>query len=351
MRTFVITLPSRRDYILEQCQKHNLKVEIFDAVVGIQIGLLPDQYNKLEFPQLDANLSSGNVGCALSHYVLWNLLKYLPEEEFLILEDDCIFCEDFVNKFQNIYSSLPLDWEMAYVGWIKYGHDITPIHVNDGLSIRIPSATHAYMIKKSAIPILINSLHPLNSPIDLLIINKALKKLKYYVFDPSLIDQKSYMNYSNSKWVSSCYDWKTDIHKIKKMLYNSFKFVDGWYNIESNQADYWKWSQKTFQFICPPTHELLMEFSSVIENKLILKWDDKIYQFDVKCGFNKIVLNIFNQTPILIEGILEFTYTPCNFNLQSSDNRELGICLSKIEMCLNNIITIPINIWGDINNS
>jgi GR25 family glycosyltransferase involved in LPS biosynthesis len=344
MKTFVITLPSRKEYIQEECSKHNLEIEIFDAIIGKSLGLIPIKYNKLEFPQLDVKMSLGSVGCALSHYLLWNLLKYLPNEEFLILEDDCIFCENFSSKFKSIYSSLPSDWEMAYVGWIKYGYDITPVHVNEGLSIRIPSATHAYMIKKSAIPILINSLHPLSSPIDLHIINNALKKLKYYVFDPSLIEQNSYMNHSNFNWVSSCYDWEIDNHNLKKILCNSFKFVDGWYNIESNQADYWKWSRKEFQFICPPTHELLMEFSSVIENKLILKWDNKTYQIDVTPGTNKIVLNIFNQASTLIEGILECTYTPCNFNLQSTDNRELGICLSKIDMCLNNITTIPINI-------
>lgn len=344
MRTFVITIPSRKKYILEHCQNHNLKVEIFDAIIGNNIGLLPEQYNKLEFPTLNVKLSFGEVGCALSHYLLWNLLKYLPEEEFFILEDDCMFCEDFVNKFKNIYSSLPTDWEMAYVGWIKYGYDIIPIHISEGLSIRIPSATHAYIIKKSALPILINSLHPINSPIDLQIIDKALKKLKYYVFDPSLIEQKSYMNLSDSEWMSSCYNWSADINNLKNSLYRNFNFISGWYNTETDQVNFWKWSKKEFKFICPPMKELLLEFSSIIENKLIVSVDGTVYLYDVTCGMNKITIPMSNSSSVLISGGLQDGYIPCQSDNTSADTRELGICLMNLTMILNDLISIPTNI-------
>lgn len=345
MKIFVITTPNRKDYILEQCKLHNLNVEVFDAVIGKKLGLIPENYNKLEFPTLDVKLTFGGIGCALSHYVLWNLCKYLPDEEFFILEDDCIFCDDFENKFKKIYDTLPKNWEMAYVGWIPYGNDITPITIDNNISVRIPSATHAYIIKKSAIPKLIDSLHPISSPVDLHIINKALNNLVYYVFDPSLVTQKSYMNVSDIDWMSTGYNWELDNYDIKQNIYKKFQFGDGWYNLETNIFSNWKWSGQKFSFTCPITKQITLEFSSVIENELILVLNNELANyFTIDKGVNRITLDIPYKSDVQLLGVLKKSFVPSQLDALSKDNRELGICLLKIELNMTDILTLPLEL-------
>ena len=49
--------------------------------------------------------------------------------------------------------------------------------------------THAYMIKKSSIPVLLDTNHQAWTAVDIQIQKKTLKILKHYVFMPPLIDQ------------------------------------------------------------------------------------------------------------------------------------------------------------------
>lgn len=53
---------------------------------------------------------SGVVGCALSHYRLWQHIASTNDELHLIFEDDAEFVEDWVDKWNNeFYADLPAD--------------------------------------------------------------------------------------------------------------------------------------------------------------------------------------------------------------------------------------------------
>ena len=62
------------------------------------------------FRNSDFNYQVGNVGCTLSHYELWQHIASTDNELHLILEDDAIFGENWIEKWnQEYYPELPND--------------------------------------------------------------------------------------------------------------------------------------------------------------------------------------------------------------------------------------------------
>jgi hypothetical protein len=60
-----------------------------------------------------------------------------------------------------------------------------------------PMCTHAYMIKKSSIPVLLETNHQAWAAVDIQIQKKSLVILKYYIFNPPLVDQLSLIKQRN----------------------------------------------------------------------------------------------------------------------------------------------------------
>jgi GR25 family glycosyltransferase involved in LPS biosynthesis len=200
-KTFCITLknyPKRTNYATNHFKEHDLDVEMFEGIDGKGFGL------QTRIPYTDDNpdwncdhgspyfISQGHVGCILSHYMLWRILEYLPYGEYLIFEDDVVLCEGFKEKFIDIKSKLPEDWQYCFIGNCCLDRTDS-LQVADGIiqTVSPPLCTHAYLIKKTALPTLIktNSVAWVN--IDIQIQKRSLKELPYYVFDPSLALQRS----------------------------------------------------------------------------------------------------------------------------------------------------------------
>jgi collagen beta-1,O-galactosyltransferase len=69
-------------------------------------------------PYKKTSIYVGTIGCTLSHYFVW---KYIVEnniEKLLILEDDCVFLENFDNMLKYILE-LDLYYDMFYLNRIK----------------------------------------------------------------------------------------------------------------------------------------------------------------------------------------------------------------------------------------
>src|ERR1035437_6851535 len=96
-RTFCITLretPVRTRSFSESAAKADVKAELFYGVFGKKLGMAPKYPNVLETPNSEIFMTEGAVGCTLSHLILWKALAILPENEFLVLEDDAFFTDD-----------------------------------------------------------------------------------------------------------------------------------------------------------------------------------------------------------------------------------------------------------------
>lgn len=192
----------RKLHIEYHLKSNQIDFEFFDGINGKQFGLktnIPFKdknccLSESQIKQLgdkDYYITSGHIGCILSHYMLWKTLSHLPYEEIIIFEDDIQLCEDFKNKFFNFKSKLPDDWQYVFLGHYFLPEQFTQI--SDGIitSNPPPLTTHAYMIKKSSIPILLETNHLAWGHIDIQIQKRSLKYLKHYTFYPSLVNQLS----------------------------------------------------------------------------------------------------------------------------------------------------------------
>ena len=79
----------------------------------------------------------GTIGCTLSHYCVWNYIVENNIEKILILEDDCVFLENFDNMLKYILN-LDMHYDMFYLNRYKLNHlyDLgNEIEVNDNIVI------------------------------------------------------------------------------------------------------------------------------------------------------------------------------------------------------------------------
>ncbi len=201
-KIFCLTLkdtPKRKEYAENHFKQHSLDVEFFEGINGRKFGLetkipyMDDQPNWTPDDGPMHFISSGHIGCILSHYMLWKTLSYLPYEEIVIFEDDVILCDTFKEKLIDYKSRLPEDWQYVFIGNCCLPPEDYQIKISDNIitTTHPPMCTHAYMIKKSAIPVLIETNSLAWSHIDIQIQKRSLKKLKHYVFNPVLVTQKS----------------------------------------------------------------------------------------------------------------------------------------------------------------
>lgn len=204
-KAFCLTLketPKRKEYADAHFKNHNLEVDFFEGIHGKKFGLSSNIPYTDDVPNWSPDdgtphfISQGHVGCILSHYILWKVLSYLPYNEYLILEDDVVLCDNFKEKLIHYKSQLPEDWQYAFIGHCCLCSEEGRFHVSENIiqTTEPPMCTHAYMIKKSALPILIETNSLAWSHIDIQIKKRSLPKLKYYVMVPPLADQISINN-------------------------------------------------------------------------------------------------------------------------------------------------------------
>lgn len=137
-KVYIINLGSqetRREYNLKQMQKLGVNWDFYEAKTF---------EDKDDFPQFSGKKLrglKGHIGCALSHYTLWQLIaaEQKEQEPVLILEDDTTFTE-WIKHLHTL--SLPEDWDVLYVGH-------TPFEHKKNYCSRIPSPEYKHVDKVS----------------------------------------------------------------------------------------------------------------------------------------------------------------------------------------------------------
>ena len=122
MKTFVITLGSRQDRLIafDNANWQKVKFEEFAAIDGSKLtysSLIADGFdtNKNWIDPINkTHISQGEVGCFLSHYLLWKKCIDL-NEPILVLEDDAIITDEFdIEKIEKLTD----EYNFIYLGWI-----------------------------------------------------------------------------------------------------------------------------------------------------------------------------------------------------------------------------------------
>lgn len=117
---YCINLIDRKDrweLISKEFDRLGMVVQKFDAVNGETI---PKEQLKIVHDDLGDNIR-GAQGAIKSHR---NVLKDAIDkgyERIAVFEDDLIFCQDFLGRFNYYKNNIPKDWDMMYLGCHFHG--------------------------------------------------------------------------------------------------------------------------------------------------------------------------------------------------------------------------------------
>jgi len=106
----------RKKDMIEKLNKVNIQdLDLIEAVDGL--ALEPTFELAQLFKGNDFANRKGVIGCALTHYYLWqNLLEDTEHEYYLILEDDCTFTDDFGERVKELDSEFKTN-DMLLLGY------------------------------------------------------------------------------------------------------------------------------------------------------------------------------------------------------------------------------------------
>lgn len=154
-------LVERKNYIINFFNQHNINNYEFRSLYQRE-ELTEDIKNK--YFKLD-NLNNALISITIEHIETYRKIIETCRDEnkwYLILEDDSIFCEDFINKLNFYMENIPIDAE--YLDINNYST------INDRSELWIPHkgtrTTCSYLIKKSTCEKLLPTIIPFNMAID-----------------------------------------------------------------------------------------------------------------------------------------------------------------------------------------
>lgn len=170
---YCFNLKKRNDrltHIKNQLKKINCKnYNIIESVDGYSI---PNP----------TSLKNGMYGLVKTYLKLYDRLKNKDYNDLVIIEDDCIFSDDFVEKGENLINNVPDDWEMLYFGGNHNTHvgERQPMNINkDIIKLHNTYSAHCVVLKKHVFEDLINTLKTFSIENDVFMA-KLQKKYKAY---------------------------------------------------------------------------------------------------------------------------------------------------------------------------
>jgi len=152
---------------------------------------------KSEFPKIfevvegyGRKLKPSEISLSLKHV---KIIREVAEkyEYALVLEDDVILCDNFVEEFLESYNQLPDDWDLAWVGTCCGLHAPT----SEGKRVYMINGsrcTHAYAISNKGAKKVLSELKYCNTGADFFF-NLLIEKfnLNNYWFEPALAVQNT----------------------------------------------------------------------------------------------------------------------------------------------------------------
>jgi len=182
--------PDRLTNIKKQIQELELSFIKFSAFDGKNLTEGDRNYYVSESGKKESReglkLTNGAIGLGITLYHLCNS-RIKNTDEIIILEDDAVLEDNFINKFINMKKQLQdIEYDMVYLGHHtidknKLQKKTQNIYKIDGQI----NGTFGLLIKPSACKKIIEEVFPLNWQIDTAIyMNKNIKK---YVVEPPLI--------------------------------------------------------------------------------------------------------------------------------------------------------------------
>jgi GR25 family glycosyltransferase involved in LPS biosynthesis len=164
IKKFVINLkrrPDRLELFKKQCPFND--VTVIEAFDGKNMKDEPSAIEK-DMASRFTILSSGEIGCYLSHLRIFNIMRRENLQYALIFEDDAIFSDNFLEVYSKILEEFPSDTDILYIGgrfepqfkmrdFIKVSDNIVKHRIENnrilGIDCDTDRTTHAYIVSNS----------------------------------------------------------------------------------------------------------------------------------------------------------------------------------------------------------
>jgi len=169
----------------DEFKKFSLDVERFSAVDGSKLDL-----SNIKMQVLKSDSLPGAVGCSMSHRNIIIDAKEKGYEKILILEDDVVFTDNLIERFEKEINSLPEDWDLFYLS----ANNLKPealTKINENIwRTRFSYTTHCYAVHSRVYDVIIKGLENLDVPVDQFYKNVLQQEYNCYVIRPHLSWQR-----------------------------------------------------------------------------------------------------------------------------------------------------------------
>lgn len=199
-------LTARKKHITEQLHKFGLTDYYF-----VEEEFDKDTWNMeevlKEYPNInDTEMLNSTKSLSLKHAWIVQDMHNNGYSSVLVLEDDAVFCDDFVNKFNAYVEQMPPDWDIGWVGSCFHLKEPEKPGVNVYRTNRGSRCTHAFCLSKHFATRMADEMRKVTGPPDFYY-NHIVEKfdLNNYWFQPPLalqsLDFPSSCNKNpNHKW-------------------------------------------------------------------------------------------------------------------------------------------------------
>lgn len=171
--------------------QRDVPVEFINGIHGEAFGILSYKPYRYDHPNLGSLNPIAHVGLCLSHYMLWQACLLLPDERFMILEDDAEFGADWKTRADAALSDAPEDFDILLIGNSNASDKPTEHVKGEVYEVKYPFCTHAYILSRKALPVLLDNCRDASTKIDILMMFKAYPHLKVYTVLPRIVNQRN----------------------------------------------------------------------------------------------------------------------------------------------------------------
>jgi GR25 family glycosyltransferase involved in LPS biosynthesis len=194
---YVINLKERSDrkiHIESELKKINCeKYKLIEGVNG----------NLIDNP---TRLKNGMFGLITTYLKIYEDWSKNDCDDIMIIEDDCLFVNDFNEKIKVYFDNVPSDWDMLYFGANhNYHMGMKTLRVNDKcIKLNKSYSAHCVLLKKQVFEELIENIKNFSIENDVMMANLQNKYNAYSSSEALATQIESYSNIEN-KIVN--YDW------------------------------------------------------------------------------------------------------------------------------------------------
>ncbi|WP_456324626.1 glycosyltransferase family 25 protein [Desulfonauticus submarinus] len=217
MLCFVINLKKdtfKKKYMQKECLSVGLEPNFIEAIYGQELSKhflnkIQNIEKAIQYPALMRPLTPGEIGCFLSHILVYKLIIKKNIQLALILEDDITFTKNFAYNFKLLLQGIAnFEFDTLLLGHHgPHSRDTLPTCL--GYSYRIINkqymikkqvecayGTYGYLISLNGAKKLLKFENDIFCPIDHLTGNPHI--INTYVMTPPLINLHPHLGYENS---------------------------------------------------------------------------------------------------------------------------------------------------------